>query len=161
MAQPVSIILDCPVWTAAQPTDNNTALFICARRHFGSERWKFFVFIWRNSTQCARASSFTRFLDHIQRRATVGRTPLDEWSARRSWKFFSKTKSNHCWAKGCTLSNSTPSKCGTCVYTTLCTCKQVKQHATAPTKARLWQPTENQNTYFPLTFYYPTNVLII
>jgi hypothetical protein len=29
------------------------------------------------------ASSFTRFLDHTQRRATVGRTTLDEWSARR------------------------------------------------------------------------------
>jgi len=28
-------------------------------------------------------SSFTRFLDHTQRRITVGRTPLDEWSARR------------------------------------------------------------------------------
>jgi len=26
----------------------------------------------------ARASSFTRFLDHAQRRTTVGRTPLDE-----------------------------------------------------------------------------------
>jgi len=23
------------------------------------------------------------FLDHTQRRTTVGRTPLDEWSARR------------------------------------------------------------------------------
>jgi len=30
----------------------------------------------------ARASSFTRFLDHTQRRTTVGRTPLDGWSAR-------------------------------------------------------------------------------
>ena len=29
--------------------------------------------------QWARASSFTRFLDHTQRRTTVGRTPLDEW----------------------------------------------------------------------------------
>jgi len=29
------------------------------------------------------ASSFTRFLDHTQRRITVGRTPLDGWSARR------------------------------------------------------------------------------
>jgi len=29
------------------------------------------------------ASSFTRFLDHIQRHTTFGRTPLDEWSARR------------------------------------------------------------------------------
>ena len=29
------------------------------------------------------ASSFLRFLDHTERRTTVGRTPLDEWSARR------------------------------------------------------------------------------
>ena len=29
------------------------------------------------------ASSFLRLLDHTQRRTTVGRTPLDEWSARR------------------------------------------------------------------------------
>ena len=31
----------------------------------------------------AMVSSFTRFLDQTQRRTTVGRTPLDEWSARR------------------------------------------------------------------------------
>jgi hypothetical protein len=31
-----------------------------------------------DSPQWARASSFTRFLDHTQRRITVGRTPLDE-----------------------------------------------------------------------------------
>ena len=29
------------------------------------------------------ASLFMRFLDHTQRRTTVCRTPLDEWSARR------------------------------------------------------------------------------
>ena len=34
---------------------------------------------WRDSPpQWARASSFTRFPDHTQRRATVGRTTLDE-----------------------------------------------------------------------------------
>ena len=33
--------------------------------------------------QWARTSSFTRFLDHTQWRTTVGRNPLDEWSARR------------------------------------------------------------------------------
>ena len=38
---------------------------------FSTARWR------------ALASSFSRFLDHIQRRATVGRTPLDEWSIRR------------------------------------------------------------------------------
>ena len=31
----------------------------------------------------AVAPSFTTFLDHTQRRTTPGRTPLDEWSARR------------------------------------------------------------------------------
>jgi hypothetical protein len=35
-----------------------------------------------NNPQWARAPSFTRFLDHT-RRTTVGRSPLDEWSARR------------------------------------------------------------------------------
>jgi len=38
---------------------------------------------WRDSPQRARAFSFTRFLDHTQGRTTVGRTPLEEWSARR------------------------------------------------------------------------------
>jgi hypothetical protein len=37
---------------------------------------------WPNSPP-PRASSFLRFLDHTQRRSKVGRTPLDEWSARR------------------------------------------------------------------------------
>jgi len=35
-------------------------------------------FFRRNSPQWARASLFKRFLDHAQRRTTVGRTPLDE-----------------------------------------------------------------------------------
>ena len=43
----------------------------------------FVFYFWRNSSQWATASSFTRFLDHTQRRTTVGRTPLDEWSACR------------------------------------------------------------------------------
>ena len=48
-----------------------TCLFVCL-----------FVCFWRDSPQRARASLFTRFLDHT-RRTTVARTPLDEWSARR------------------------------------------------------------------------------
>jgi len=42
-----------------------------------------YVCFWRDSHQWARASSFTRFLDHTQWRTTVVRTPLDEWSASR------------------------------------------------------------------------------
>ena len=49
-----------------------------------------FVCFWRNSRQWARASSFTRFLYHTQRRNTVGRTPLDEWSARRRDLYLTK-----------------------------------------------------------------------
>jgi hypothetical protein len=41
-----------------------------------------FVCFWRDSPQWARPSSFTSFLDHTKRRTTVGRTPLDERSAR-------------------------------------------------------------------------------
>ena len=40
------------------------------------------------------ASSFLRFLDHTQRRTTVGRTPLDEWSARRR-DLYLKTHNTH------------------------------------------------------------------
>jgi len=43
----------------------------------------FFFYFGATAPQWARASSFTRFLDHTQRCTTVGRTPLDEWSARR------------------------------------------------------------------------------
>jgi len=42
-----------------------------------------FFFFLLNSSQWAMASSFTRFLDHTQWLTTVGRTPLDEWSAWR------------------------------------------------------------------------------
>jgi len=42
-----------------------------------------FVWFWRDSPEWARAFLFTRFLDHTQRSITVGRIPLDEWSAHR------------------------------------------------------------------------------
>ena len=43
----------------------------------------FFFFLWRCDPTRVMTSSFLRFLDHTQRRTTVGRTPLREWSARR------------------------------------------------------------------------------
>ena len=57
---------------------------VWSRNLFNEEamaHWGFFFL--RNSPQWAKAYSFTRFLDLTQRRITVGRTPLDEWSARR------------------------------------------------------------------------------
>jgi len=44
---------------------------------------EFALFLAQQPPQWARASSFLRFLDHTQRRTTVGRTSLDKWSARR------------------------------------------------------------------------------
>jgi len=38
-------------------------------------------FLWRNSPQTDRASSFTRFQDRTQRRTTVGKTPPNGWLA--------------------------------------------------------------------------------
>ena len=49
---------------------------------FSKVNYVLFVF-GATAPQWATASSFTRFLDHTRRRTTVGRTPLDEWSARR------------------------------------------------------------------------------
>jgi len=48
-----------------------------------SHHMAFLFLLWRCDPMRAMASSFLRFLDHTQRRTTVGRTPLDEWSARR------------------------------------------------------------------------------
>jgi len=47
----------------------------------------------------AMAPTFTRFLDHTQRRTTVGRTPLDEWSARCRDLYLTKhnTHDRHLW----------------------------------------------------------------
>jgi len=39
--------------------------------------------IYQGKVSRTMVSSFLRFLDHTQRHITVGRTPLDEWSARR------------------------------------------------------------------------------
>jgi hypothetical protein len=41
------------------------------------------VWLYFHSPVAGLTSSFSRFLDHTQRRATVRRTPLDEWSIRR------------------------------------------------------------------------------
>ena len=44
-------------------------------------------FLWPCDPKRAMVSSFLSFLDHKQRRITVGRTPLDEWSARRRYLY--------------------------------------------------------------------------
>jgi hypothetical protein len=53
----------------------------------------------QQTPQWAMASSFTRFLDHTQRRTTVGRTPLVEWSARRRdlWQQKTLTTDKYPW----------------------------------------------------------------
>ena len=45
--------------------------------------WVNVFFLWRCDPTRVMVSSFLRFLEHTQRQTTVGRTLLDEWSARR------------------------------------------------------------------------------
>jgi len=47
------------------------------------ECFTFFSFLWCCDPTRVMTSSFFRFLDHTKRRTTVGRTPLNQWSARR------------------------------------------------------------------------------
>jgi hypothetical protein len=90
----------CVVFLAADDTEYVTIFWHLKRKngHIGKALWVVPVYIlrgyravsriiifslWRCNPTRAMASSFLRFRDHTQRRITVGRTPLDEWSARR------------------------------------------------------------------------------
>ena len=54
------------------------------RRNLVGRKDIFFFFVFGTiAHQWATASTFLKFLDHTQRRTTIGRTTLDEWSARR------------------------------------------------------------------------------
>jgi len=57
------------------PSQNKSTIFIYL--------FILFYFLWRCDPTWVMASSFLRFLDHTQQHTTVGRTPLDEWSAHR------------------------------------------------------------------------------
>ena len=56
-------------------TSNNSAHALYL---YSFNDYELFACFWRNIPQWARASSFLRFLDHIQRRTTIGRNSLDE-----------------------------------------------------------------------------------
>jgi hypothetical protein len=77
----------CPThWMPAVKVRNKSLIFNSVSPFdWRSVRWPHWIFFLFGATapQWAMASSFTRFLDHTQRRTTVVRTPLDEWSARR------------------------------------------------------------------------------
>ena len=51
-------------------------------------------FLWCCGPTRAMTSSVFRFLDHTQRPTTVVKTPLDEWSVRRS-DLYMKTRNTH------------------------------------------------------------------
>jgi len=60
-------------------TEHVTEVYIILSEISLSLQYQLVLFsFWRDSSQWARASSFTRYLDHTQPRATVGRTSLDE-----------------------------------------------------------------------------------
>ena len=66
-------------------------------RHLSSLQLRVFVYFWRVGPHCATTFSFMRFLYHTQRHTTVGRPPLEEWSARRRdvWQHTTLTTDKH------------------------------------------------------------------
>ena len=74
----------------------NVVACLVAQHGRQHRRQKLFFFFspWRCGPTLGMASSLLRFLDHTQRRTTVGRTPLDEWSARRR-DFYVTTHNTH------------------------------------------------------------------
>ena len=77
--------------SCSRPISSVSTQTVWARRQtvYGSPLFQFALsrvprsFFWRNSPTWARAASFLRFVDHTKLHTTVGRTPLDEGSARR------------------------------------------------------------------------------
>ena len=75
------------MFRAAYHSSSGASNCICSLWFIYCNKVKDFVyiihfFLWRCDPTRVM-TSFLRFLDHTQRRTTVGRTPLDEWSARR------------------------------------------------------------------------------
>ena len=55
---------------------------------------------------------FLMFLDHKQRRSTVGRTPLDEWSARRRGLYLTTHDILNPWFRASRFNvNKSPTRC--------------------------------------------------
>jgi len=82
--------VDSSSLTALYTVDNSslTALYTVACNKYFTSSTSFSSIsplppLWRCGPTPSVASPFLRFLDHTQRRTTLSRTPLDEWSARR------------------------------------------------------------------------------
>ena len=64
---------------------HHPVVLIISRQTHTNTTPEYYLFVFGTTAppQWARAPSFTRFLYHTQRRTTIGKTPLDKWSARR------------------------------------------------------------------------------
>jgi hypothetical protein len=95
----IRIYLLCQIAQESEPTNSRffcSALSLCEDVQtalFNNQSFSLDFFSqWRNSPPWARASSLSRLHDH--RHTTLGRTPLDEWSARRRDLYLTTHK--HC-----------------------------------------------------------------
>jgi hypothetical protein len=70
--------MPCQRWAVRRVSQSLTVEDRSRTNDHSDDNLYFIYFLWLCSPSRAMASLFTRFLDHTQRRATVGRTPLDE-----------------------------------------------------------------------------------
>jgi hypothetical protein len=86
----------CRRWQKVQRTCWKALVVFCVRKSW----WSTLAYehppppLWCNTPMRAKSASFVRFVDHTQWRITVGRTPLDEGSARRR-ELYLKTYNSH------------------------------------------------------------------
>ena len=85
---PLAICSETPGYSLEVPPWNSQLLDLRSNVHYPSS-WgemvnqNFIFFSWPYSPMRAWAATLLRFLDHTQWHTTVGRTPVDEGSARR------------------------------------------------------------------------------
>jgi hypothetical protein len=81
------------IWCFSLPQQRLRETNVCITKTFTNQPVIFYLT--QQPPQWTRASSFTRFLHHTTRRTTVGRTPLDEWSARRRDLYLTTPNTHH------------------------------------------------------------------
>jgi hypothetical protein len=91
--------LSAPLYTTAWVHAARISIYLNIAHETGSKSCgalpPLFVYFWRNRPPNGPWPHSTRLLDYTQQRNTVGRTPLDGWSARRRYLYLTTNNSHN------------------------------------------------------------------
>jgi len=77
------VVVQCGVWINSLAWPSPNAINPHTTQHNDHPTIYYYYYYYTDSSQWPGISSFTRFLDHTQRRTTIGVSTLHEWPARR------------------------------------------------------------------------------